>query len=198
MVFSLDKSLYYLYNSCLATPGWIEMVIKINDIPPEGSTIEVAESIDLFDRGSAATPASASFAIRPAGNGLFRISGRVSAKPELECSRCLKHFTLPIDDAVIDIELAPGDTLQQEAEHELNRAELDVAFYQGDEIDLSEIIKEQLLLSIPMVPVHRPDCKGLCPVCGTDRNEQECRCSQDQAETAGPFSRLKDLLKKKE
>lgn len=174
------------------------MAIKINDIPPEGCTVEVAEHYDLFDQGTAATHVTASLAIHPAGNGLLRISGRVSAKPELECSRCLKSFILPIDDAGIDIELAPGSVLQQEAEHELNPAELDVEFYQGEELDLSDIIKEQLLLSIPMVPVHSPDCKGLCPVCGTDRNERECTCTPDRAEAPGPFSKLKDLLKKKE
>jgi uncharacterized protein len=69
-------------------------------------------------------------------------------------------------------------------------------FYQGDEIDPVELVKEQLLISIPMVPLHAPDCKGLCPVCGTNLNEADCSCRKDGRGEFGAFSVLKDLFKK--
>jgi uncharacterized protein len=47
-----------------------------------------------------------------------------------------------------------------------------------------------------MVPLHHPDCKGLCSVCGADLNEKECGCPKDPREAFGAFSSLKDLLKK--
>ncbi|HEX9136023.1 MAG TPA: DUF177 domain-containing protein, partial [Nitrospirota bacterium] len=66
----------------------------------------------------------------------------------------------------------------------------------GEEIDPVELVKEQLLISIPMVPLHGPDCKGLCPVCGTNLNEAACSCQKDGSGEFGAFSTLKDLFKK--
>ncbi len=82
------------------------------------------------------------------------------------------------------------------AEHELIGGELDLEFYQGDELEPLDYVKEQLLISIPMVPLHAPDCKGLCPVCGVDRNTTACGCRIDKPDGFGAFAALKDLLKK--
>lgn len=174
------------------------MAIKINDIPPEGLTVELSEKLDLFDEGTASTAFTASLTIKPAGSGIFRVMGAVKAEPSLECSRCLNRFPFPIDEPGLNIDLMPGAALQAGVEHELDRSELDVEFYQGDEIEPLDIVKEQLLLAIPMVPVHSPDCRGLCPVCGADLNAAECGCARDLGGETGPFSTLKDILKKKE
>jgi uncharacterized protein len=173
------------------------MAIKIKDIPPEGLTVELSEKLDLFDEGTASTAFTATLTIKPAGSGIFRVMGAVKAEPSLECSRCLKRFPFPIDEPGLNIDLMPGTALRA-VERELDRSELDVEFYQTDEIEPLDLVKEQLLLAIPMVPVHSPDCKGLCPVCGTDLNGTECGCARDLAEETGPFSKLKDILKKKE
>lgn len=123
------------------------------------------------------------------------MAGRVKAEPLLECSRCLKSFAYKID-SELNIDLTPISALDKSPEHELTGGELETDFYQGDEIEPLEFVKEQLLISIPMVPVHSPDCKGLCPVCGTDLNEADCGCRRDGQEKFGPFARLKDLFKK--
>ncbi len=170
------------------------MAIKINDIPPEGLTLEIAQQLDLFDTGTG-TAVSAVIGIKPGGGGSFHISGRVKAEPQLECSRCLKRFAYGID-AELDIELAPMSAMGTAPEHELIGGDLDLEFYQGDEIEPLDFVKEQLLMSLPMVPLHAPDCKGLCPVCGTDLNAAECGCRRDKPEGFGAFSALKDLLKK--
>lgn len=171
------------------------MAMKINDIPPEGLSLELEQKLDLFNTGTASTAITAALRIKPAGAGVLRIQGRVQADPELECSRCLMVFSHPID-TELDITFAPEKALAQVPEHELGRSELDVEFYQGDEIEPLDLVKEQLLITIPMVPLHRPDCKGLCPVCGTDLNEADCGCKKDSAGEFGAFSALKDLLKK--
>lgn len=174
------------------------MAIKINDIPPEGLAVELSRKLDLFDDG-ASTDCTAALTIKPAGSGIFRLTGSIQAETSLECSRCLKRFPFRIRESELHIELMPGSSLKQEgAEHELGRGELDVEFYQGDEIEPLDLIKEQLLLSVPMVPLHSPDCKGLCTVCGADLNIKECGCSRDLTSKTGPFSQLKDILKKKE
>ena len=171
------------------------MAMKINDIPPEGLTLELNRKLDLFDTGTASTAFTSVLSIRPTVAGAFHIKGRVQADPELECSRCLKVFSYHID-TELDITLAPEKVLGTAPEHELDRSELDVEFYQGDEIEPLDLVKEQLLITLPMVPLHRPDCKGLCPVCGTDLNETDCGCAINSPGEFGAFSALKDLLKK--
>ena len=171
------------------------MAIKINDIPPEGLTVELAEQLDLFDTGTTSTAFMSVLSIKPMEGGIFHISGRVKSNPQLECSRCLERFTFGID-TELSIDLAPMSSLSTDGEHELVRGELDVEFYEGDEIEPLDIIKEQLLISIPMVPLHGPDCKGLCSVCGADLNKTECGHQQNAPGDFGAFSALKDLLKK--
>jgi uncharacterized protein len=171
------------------------MAIKINDIPPEGLLLELAQKLDLFDTGTASTAFTANLSIKPTGSGIFHIAGRVQADPLIECSRCLNNFPYHVD-TELSIDLAPTNALGTSPEHELDRSELDMEFYQGDEIDPLDVIKEQVLISLPMVPLHRSDCKGLCAVCGTDLNEADCGCRKDGLEGFGAFSALKDLLKK--
>ncbi len=174
------------------------MAIKINDIPPEGLTLELSRKIDLFDEGAASADFTAMLTIKPAGGGVFRLTGTVRGGTSLECSRCLKRFPFRIDASELNVDLMPGNSPGEGAEHELDRSELDVEFYQGDAIEPLDLVKEQLLLSVPMVPVHSPDCKGLCSVCGADLNTKECGCPRDLKGETGPFSKLKDILDKKE
>jgi uncharacterized protein len=197
-VFLLDKTAASPYNSmltALADSRVIKMAMKINDIPPEGLTLELKQKLDLFDTGTASTAFTANLEIKPTGAEVFHIKGRVQADPELECSRCLKVFTYHID-TELDITLAPEKVLGKAPEHELGRSELDMEFYQGEEIEPLDLVKEQLLITVPMVPLHGPDCKGLCSVCGTDLNETDCGCKEDSPGEFGAFSSLRDLLKK--
>ncbi len=73
------------------------MAIKINDIPPEGLTLELAQKLDLFDKGADIAEFTADLRIKPEGRGILHISGRVQATAVLECSRCLISFPYKID-----------------------------------------------------------------------------------------------------
>ena len=194
-VFLLDKTASSLYNSRLTAPGALEMSINISDIPPEGLTLELAQKLDLFDTGTASTAFTAVLSIKPAGNGNLTIDGTVHSTVQLECSRCLKKFAYDFK-TELAVQAAPMSAMEAEPEHELAGAELDMEFYQGDEIEPLQFVKEQILISIPMVPLHSPDCKGLCPECGTDLNVSQCECSSKNKDEFGPFSVLKDLFKK--
>lgn len=172
------------------------MAIKINDIPPEGLTVALEDTLDLFESGTATTPFKATVTVRAEGSGVFHVHGTVEATTELECSRCLKRFPFPVKETEMDFDLVPEGSRKMAPEHELGRGELDTEFYRGDVIEPEDFIREQLLLAIPMVPVHSPDCKGLCPVCGTDRNERECRCTQEvMPGRETPFAALKKIIK---
>jgi len=172
------------------------MAIKINDIPPEGMTIEVLDKADLFQEGAKTAEFRANITIKPEENGIFHISGALNATTVLECSRCLKEFSFAIKDAAMDFDLAPEQLLEAPGEHELGRGELDMEFYKGDEIEPAEVIREQVLLALPMVPVHAADCKGLCPICGADLNERACTCTQEaMGSPESPFAVLKKIIK---
>lgn len=169
------------------------MAIKISDIPSEGLTVEIDQKLDLFGKGIASTDTQGVLSVKPRGREVFHIKGYAQATPMLECSRCLKSFSYPIH-AELDFELAPVGSLKDATEHELVSGELETEFFEGDELDPQEIIREQLLIALPMVPLHHPDCKGLCSMCGTDLNEATCECRNDSS--PGAFSALKDLFKK--
>ena len=70
-----------------------------------------------------------------------------------------------------------------EGEHEVKDDDLNVSFYKDDQIDLGEVMREQFYLALPMKPLCREDCRGLCPVCGVNRNRESCTC---QAEWVDP------------
>ncbi len=137
------------------------MAIKISDIPPQGMTLEVDDELDFAEIGAVSAHCRATVTIKPEPQGIFRITGTVDAETELECSRCLRRFPFTLRDAGLDFDLLPEGSQKIAAEHELGRSELDTEFYRGDEIEPMDFIREQVLLALPMVPVHREDCKGL-------------------------------------
>jgi uncharacterized protein len=107
----------------------------------------------------------------------FRLAGRVQTTIQLPCSRCLEPFTTPIDTA-FDLRYQPRSVNTGEGEREVEEDDLTTAFYENDEIDLGQLIREQIYLSIPMKPLCRERCLGLCPVCGTNLNRCTCACKR--------------------
>jgi len=72
--------------------------------------------------------------------------------------------------------LLPSSANTGEAEQQVEADDLGVAYYKDDQIDLGEVIREQLYLAMPMKPLCREDCLGLCPVCGSNKNRETCEC----------------------
>jgi uncharacterized protein len=105
----------------------------------------------------------------------FHLVGRVQTKLELPCGRCLEPFTLPVD-AAFDLRYHPRTENSGEGEREVEEDDLTTAFYENEEIDLGQLMHEQLYLSMPMKPLCRDDCRGLCPQCGTNLNRGTCDC----------------------
>jgi uncharacterized protein len=106
---------------------------------------------------------------------LFRLVGRVTAALEIACSRCLEPFRLPVD-SPFDLRYLPQSANRGEEEDEVGDDVLDVAFYEDETIDLGQLLREQFYLLLPMKPLCSPDCRGLCPACGVNRNAVACGC----------------------
>lgn len=104
-----------------------------------------------------------------------RISGRVRAALTLSCSRCLERFGVPCD-LTVDLLYLPHSANRGAGEAEVTEDDLSVAFYRDGRIDLAQLVSEQFQLALPMKPLCRDDCRGLCPACGANRNERRCGC----------------------
>ena len=104
----------------------------------------------------------------------FRLVGTVSTVLELACSRCLEPFRLPVDSA-FDVRYLPQSENAGD-EREIEDDDLTDAFYRDESIDLGQLMDEQFYLALPMKPLCRAACKGLCPSCGTNLNDATCEC----------------------
>jgi uncharacterized protein len=108
----------------------------------------------------------------------FRLVGGVQTTLELPCSRCVEPFTSPVD-ASFDLRYHPRTQNVGEGEREVEEDDLSTSFYEDETIDLGQLIREQLYLSLPMKPLCRDACNGLCPQCGTNLNRGTCDCRRD-------------------
>ena len=108
----------------------------------------------------------------------FRLVGHVASSLTLACGRCLDDIVLPVDLA-FDLLYLPQKDNAGEAEVEVEDDDLTTAFYGNDEIDLGQLVLEQFYLAVPMKPLCRESCRGLCPECGTNLNTATCSCVRE-------------------
>ena len=104
-----------------------------------------------------------------------RVRGTLRAEAELTCSRCLEPVILPI--ASDFDQLYESNAIHPlSGEIALQEKDTDIGFFSGDTIEINDIIREQILLALPMKPICREGCKGLCPHCGRNMNAEACDC----------------------
>lgn len=107
--------------------------------------------------------------------GKCRISGGIRAVLALACSRCLERFEAP-EEMTVDLLYLPDSENRGHWDGEIAEEDLSVAFYRDGVIDLRQLVREQFRLALPMKPLCRSACRGLCPACGVNRNTQICGC----------------------
>jgi uncharacterized protein len=107
----------------------------------------------------------------------IRLDGTLQTVLELDCSRCLEGFAVPVD-ARFDLLYVPAATAPVDGEErEVEEDDLDMAYYRDGVIDLADVVREQLYLALPMKPLCQEGCRGLCPECGTNLNSGACSCT---------------------
>ena len=139
--------------------------------------METANDDDFGVTGTAERSAG----VRRDGKKVRRV-GHLQTTLECTCSRCLEPFTVPVN-TKLDVRFLPSTDNTGGQEREVEGEDLGVSFYKDDQIDLGEVMREQFYLALPMKPLCREDCRGLCPVCGVNRNRESCTC---QAEWVDP------------
>jgi uncharacterized protein len=108
--------------------------------------------------------------------GGFALEAHCAFQGQLECSRCLASYPFETNEPfslLLYKRAAPIPDVR-----ELGKDELDVSYYDGAELDIGPIAEERIQMAIPMKPLCREDCLGLCPRCGQDRNLEPCGCAE--------------------
>jgi uncharacterized protein len=105
----------------------------------------------------------------------FLLDARLAWEQQVVCDRCLAHFGEARDER-LEVLLVVGHAKTGAGEHELQEEDLGVVRVEGEVLETEPLIAEQVLLSLPVKPLCRPDCAGLCPGCGADLNHEPCRC----------------------
>ena len=112
--------------------------------------------------------------------GEIRVAGHLAVEMEADCDRCLEPARFPVD-ADFELYYRPvedgfGD------EKEIDAGEAEMGFYQGESLELDDVLREFVLLTLPMQRICGEDCKGICPECGQNRNLTDCQCHAAKAD----------------
>ncbi len=171
------------------------MRINILDIPEEGLEQEFDLPISIHNNIKPDT-ASARIRLFKFGKKIL-VDGNVKVAVSLKCSRCLNDYSCPVDMDFRE-EFNPLGETEPEGKQELSGDEMDVGFYKGEEIDLTGIVKEQVLLEVPMKPLCKINCLGICSKCGTDKNVQPCNCKDDHIDPRlAPLAKYKESMNRR-
>lgn len=140
------------------------------------------------------------FAVRAhrMGEDLF-LEGEVRGELALACGRCLERYRSPVREPFRLLLEPAGSRVPADPEgaERLSRDglfladELESGWFRGSEIDLDTLFLEVVALCLPVQPVCREDCRGICPRCGVNRNETLCECTDVRPES--PFAVLRHL-----
>lgn len=170
------------------------LMVDVVKIPEEGLPVDCA-----LETGEVHLEGEDSFHLEAGGrvkalaekgeDEAVHVRGHLSARLGVDCSRCLERFSFPVDQP-LDLFYLPRLAQQEEEEDvELQDRELVVAYYTAGRIDLGEALREQLFFALPMKRLCREDCRGLCPVCGVNRNQTDCGCALPD-DHVSPFAKL--------
>lgn len=105
----------------------------------------------------------------------IRVRGHLSGAIDYDCDRCLEAATFPID-GDFDLFYRPSKLEPEASEVAVGEDESEIGFFEGEGLELADVVREQILLWLPMQRLCQPACKGICPVCGQNRNQTECSC----------------------
>ncbi len=121
--------------------------------------------------------------------GEIRMQGKLSVTIAATCDRCLEPATFPVASDFDLVYMPAGEAT--EGEDEIEEGALEVGFYEGTGLALNDVLREVVLLALPMRLTCSEGCKGICPVCGENRNQGDCGCQTEAADDR--WSRLKEI-----
>ena len=163
------------------------MIIRVEDIPEQGKQESFLEDEGPLNErlGGETTNSGLHFSgpvqvrVNLSRSGrIILVKSRVEARVKCICARCLDPFALTLSSEIrVSVKPKPDPRLVTPEEVELSREDLETDFYEGEEVDLSPLIQDQVLLTLPLKVICREDCLGLCQRCGKNLNRETCQCS---------------------
>ena len=148
------------------------------------------DELGTFDeRVRVVEPVDVKGKVRLAGAEVF-VNGHIETRAQVECDRCLQRVELPVS-ADFSLQYITGSEYESTQAAELTEDDLSVSVFDGEAIDVDEIVKEQILLAVPTRMLCREDCKGICPDCGIDKNTGDCACGTNEVDPR--WAALKNL-----
>ena len=120
----------------------------------------------------------------------MRLRGAYEGRFQVPCARCLDPVEHPLQ-GEYDVLYRPLGVDADEREHSIGASETEIGYYQDGSLLLEDVLREQVLLSLPARTLCREDCKGICPRCGANGNTDPCSCEEAPADPR--WSALGDL-----
>ena len=167
------------------------MQIRVSEIPDDGLRLIDPAAIGGVYPDSTWSLDAVDLLVERLGDKVA-VGGRFEATAHLLCGRCLEPLVSRVE-PVVDLQLVPQPSNRQ-GQVELGRDDLELDFYQGNVLDVAGLLRSETDLALPMKPLCRADCRGLCPVCGGNRNVTECRCETRETDPRlAPLEALRRL-----
>jgi uncharacterized protein len=174
------------------------MRIRVDEIPESGRFLHLHWDEERLGRFLAPDDPFELELVRPVNVDLeinrrpdhVHVEGTIQGVLRLVCHRCLEPFEWNLNEPV-DVYLVPAPPVETQEEVELEAEELDYDFFDGEVIEVDQLIAEQIFLSIPFKVLCSEDCRGLCPRCGANLNLEPCKCRKDTGDS--PFAGLTAL-----
>ncbi|OQX09344.1 MAG: hypothetical protein BWK76_22400 [Desulfobulbaceae bacterium A2] len=167
--------------------------VRFDEIPPQGLRLELAfgdQHLGLEQRQLA--PLTAQLVLSRQAGGRVLLQGHMSLTVELICDRCLATYAQPVDeDLVLLLELRTQVFAADETWEHATAETPETMLLEAPVVDIDDILRQQVCLSLPFKHLCREDCPGLCPGCGALRGSSECRCGAPGPES--PFARLRGM-----
>lgn len=165
-------------------------LLSLTDVPRSFSFTIDSDNIDLETEGIMVVDEVEMIGEVSRNAAKTDVRGSVKASLEIDCTRCLTPVRQELD-VVFQVDFVGREFLPESKETHLESNDLDTDILESDEINLAEIAREQILLNLPETTLCREECKGICPTCGKDLNEGDCRCGEDEIDPR--WAALKNL-----
>lgn len=153
------------------------MLVERSRIPAEGLDLRLLEDPcweGVEGLWTTLAPVEATFRLERKGGGILA-RGAFRTVAIFHCSRCSEPVSVPVADQFEVLYLGAPSSFRGEGA-ELTAEEMDVEFMKDDRLDLSGLLRENVLLNLPIQPLCRAECRGLCPRCGVNLNDTSCQC----------------------
>ena len=156
------------------------MLLDLHTVPASHLHVERTFQPAAFDPQDdeyrVAAPVELSMDVERVGADVYRASGRATGRLQVECSRCVEPFDVPVD-AAFDLQYVPLAANTGDGEREIGEDDLTTAYYREGMLDVIDMLREQFQLALPMKPLCSDACRGLCPECGANLNRTTCGCA---------------------